>query len=61
MTTSITLITPEFMKAELQARYEPGPRRTWRRRPAPSLSVEARAHRRRRDEGTRVATPARAY
>ncbi|MDC5696204.1 hypothetical protein OO014_02970 [Intrasporangium calvum] len=61
MTTSITLITPEYMQAELQARYGPPSRRTWRRRAAPSLAVEVRAHRQRRDEPARLATPARAY
>ncbi|ADU46705.1 hypothetical protein [Intrasporangium calvum] len=61
MTSSITLITPEFMKAELEARYGPRPRRSWRRRPASSLAVEARAHRQRTDEAARLAVPARAH
>ena len=61
MTTSITLITPEFMKAELESRYGLRPRRTWRHRPASSLAVETRAHRQRTDEAARLAVPARAH
>lgn len=59
MSTSIILITPEFIKAELEARYGTPSRRAWRRRPDSSLAIEAKAHRRRHDESLRLPTPAR--
>jgi hypothetical protein len=59
MSTSIIIITPEFMKAEVEARYGTPSRRSWRRRADSSLAIEAKAHRRRHDEALRLATPAR--
>ena len=52
MTTHITLVSPEFLRAELESRYNT-PRRWRRERPDSSLNIEARAHRRRHLESLR--------
>lgn len=59
MSTHIILVTPEFMKAELQARYGAPSRRRPRR--VSSLRVQMRAHRRRTDEANRLARTALAH
>ena len=61
MTTSITLMTPEFLKAEIESRYGLPRRRGWRQRTDASLRIAERAHRRRTDEVPRLARPARAH
>jgi len=59
MSTHIILAAPEFMKAEMQARYGAPSRRRLRR--DSSLKVEARAHRRRTDEAQSIARIALAH
>ncbi len=59
MSTHITLVTPEFLRAELQARYD-SPRRLRRERPDSSLRIEARAHRRRHLEALQAPRDAKA-
>ena len=61
MTTSITLMTPEFLKAEIEARYGTPRRRGWRQRTDASLRIAERAHRHRTDEAPRLARLARAH
>ena len=61
MTTSITLMTPEFLKAEIEARYGLPRRGGWRQRTDASLRIAERAHRRRTHEAPRLAQPARAH
>lgn len=61
MTTSITLMTPEFLKAEIEARYGLPRRRGWRQRTDASLRIAERAHRRRADEVPLLPKPARAH
>lgn len=61
MTTSITLMTPEFLKAEIEARYGSPRRRGWRQRSDASLRIAERAHRRRTSEAPLMPRPARAH
>jgi hypothetical protein len=60
MSMNITLATPEFIKAEIEARYGERPQRR-RLRGASSLKIERRAHRRRTDEVNRLARIATAH
>lgn len=52
MNTHITLVTPEYVRAELEARYSSASR-SRRERPDSSLNIEARSRRRRLLEGIR--------
>ena len=60
MTTSITLMTPEFLKAEIEARYGLPRRGAGVSGRTRSLRIAERAHRRRTNEAPRLAQPARA-
>lgn len=52
MSTNLTLVTPEYLRAEMDSRYG-SRRRSRHERPDSSLNIEARAHRRRHLEAIR--------
>jgi len=54
-------MTPEFLKAEIEARYGSARRRGWRQRSDASLRIAERAHRRRATEAPLMPRPARAH